>query len=182
MPLKGYRTLLFNLVLAIGAIAGHAIAPDQAAHAVDLALMLGGAAGNIGLRLITTTPFGKAVVDSAERFIQLRPDAVEEINDAVTAAFAAHGTPLVAMPAGAPDTDLVALAQSITGMRATIEGVHAQMAGALTAAQAQVAAAMPALPNTPREQTQGAAAILQPPQPEPGPSASPPAAVVVVQP
>jgi hypothetical protein len=169
MPvLKGYRTLLFNAVMAIATVTGHVLVPATATSLVDLVMLLGASTGNILLRLITTTPFGRAAVEVAEQVVKLHPDVLAALGDAVTDAVqvAMHDTvsgpaPLSEPPP--PDTDLVALASHITGALATVQSVHAQMAAALSAANVQVADALPvALAPAPADPTPQPAPVPQP--------------------
>lgn len=150
MPaMKGYRTLLFNVVMAIAAVTGHVLVPATAANLVDLVMLLGASLGNILLRLVTTTPFGKAAVEAAEQMVKLHPDVLAELAGAVTDAVQAAMVPIPAtleaqhFDPAPPGTDLVALAQHITGALATVQAVHAQMAASLVAANSQVSAALP---------------------------------------
>jgi hypothetical protein len=152
MSPKGYRTILFNLVLAAAAAANHAVSPETAAHVVDLVLLLGASAGNMALRVITTTPVGKAAIDAVQQFTTLHPDAVHQLGDAIDTAvkaqLSARGLDLPAAPPP-PDCDLVAMATAIAAARDQVLATHARMTAALSAAQSQVGAALPAAPTSP---------------------------------
>ena len=57
--LKGWRTLAFNLLIAVGAAAGTITGEMSTETAIKVILI---AAVNAGLRFITTTPVGKGDV------------------------------------------------------------------------------------------------------------------------
>jgi hypothetical protein len=57
--LTGYRTILFNLAMAVVALTGHTVSPDLLNTYLD-GLIAAWVLGAILLRAITTTPVGRA--------------------------------------------------------------------------------------------------------------------------
>lgn len=58
--LKGYRTILFNIVMLIAGIMGEELAPETANDLVEAFLVVW-AAGNAFLRWITDSPIGEKI-------------------------------------------------------------------------------------------------------------------------
>ena len=56
--MKGYRTLIFNLIMVIVGLTGAELSPETAKKTAEAFVTLWGA-GNIVLRSVTTTPLGK---------------------------------------------------------------------------------------------------------------------------
>ena len=56
--MKGYRTIAFNVLMAIVAVTGANVAPEQVETVVTVGALIW-AAGNAALRAVTNTKIGK---------------------------------------------------------------------------------------------------------------------------
>ncbi|BAE49271.1 hypothetical protein [Paramagnetospirillum magneticum] len=145
--MKGYRTVIFNVLMGVVSLVGLQVSPDTVQHWAGLvvgAWMVGG----IVLRFITTTPaFKTAMPVEVQQLAQLiaanlpggtaEPTAVADL------------TPIPAPAEGAatitgPPGDLVALATEISQALSTIQLVHDQAMGNLAQAHQAVSSALPA--------------------------------------
>jgi putative Mn2+ efflux pump MntP len=148
--MKGYRTIVFNLIMGVGAAIGLQIAPDAAQHwaTIVIVVWMGGA---LLLRFLTTTPAFKTLPPDVQRVAseiagsvptgKVLYSAVSAVDSALSAAAPATGGATIT----GPPADLVGLATSITNALATVQAVHAQVAAALSAGKDAVGAALPAV-------------------------------------
>ncbi len=158
--MKGYRTILFHLIMGTAGVIGLQIAPDTAQHwaVIGVFVWMG---GGVTLRFLTDTPAFKALPPEVRQMADLVADAAPTLRtpeDGAGKTMAADGTDAATATASDPPADLVQLAASITSALATVQAVHAQVTTALQAAHTAVGAALPASLNLP----QGAPAAPQP--------------------
>ncbi|MDA8230361.1 MAG: hypothetical protein M0006_03390 [Magnetospirillum sp.] len=148
--MKGYRTLIFNLAMALSGMLGYHLAPDVAAHYADL-FLFAITAGNAALRFVTDTPVGHALLpSSAAVSLERLADAVAERMPRFDPAAIAALIPAAAAPPPASDFDFAGLADSlgkaIDGLRAAHIAVTAALppAGECPAPQAAASGSQPA--------------------------------------
>ncbi len=133
--LKGYRTIIFNLIMGAASMAGLTLDPAHALAWAGTAVTVW-AVGGILLRVVTDSPVFRAdfptltaIAAEAETVMPVLPEGVSAI-----------GT--LKIPA-APD-DLVGLAHFVTDALHTVQSIHDELVPKLRDAATKVAVAMPA--------------------------------------
>jgi len=147
---KGYRVILFNLIMGVAGLVGLNIAPAQAQIWVT-GLIVSWAFGGVALRFVTNTPVFQKLSPEGQKVVEQIIADAPKVGDLATQAGEQPDT-------DAPE-DLVSMANSILSTLKTVQGLHDQVFGALKQANDQVTAAFPA--------GQGAAPQAQP-QPQNG--------------
>ena len=137
--MKGYRTLLFNLIAAVAGLIGVHLAPATVGCYADL-IVLVLAAGNAVLRFVTTTPVGRSQHPGAEVSLSEIAEAVArrlpKIDPAEIAALLP--APVIAGPANAaPAVDFAAVAESLAKALDGVQAAHAAVTAALPPPVAQ---------------------------------------------
>ena len=158
--LVGYRTVLFNIIMAVASMVGLNISPDMATHFAGVLIVVW-AAGGILLRFVTSTP----------AFASSHPQTVELANEiaANLPKMFPDGSETTTVVPQAPATgtantgqpDIVAMATDVTNALAVAQHAFDTVYGHLVAATSTVSAAQPQ------------AIIASDLQPEPNPAPAP---------
>ena len=162
--MKGYRTIVFNLIMAFASLVGLQLAPETALQWAGIAVVIW-AVGGVLLRVITTTPAFQRVLppevaELAGLIVANAPKVAEPFEAGVEKPSTDDPASGGATITGPPE-DLISLATSITNALSTVQAVHARVTSALQAAHSAVGAALPT-----------AVIAAAPPTPEPAPAAA----------
>ncbi len=131
--LKGYRTIIFNLIMGAASMAGLTLDPAHALAWAGTAVTVW-AVGGILLRVVTDSPVFRA------DFPKLAAVAAE----AETVMPAPPGVDMSALKIPAAPDDLVGLAHFVTDALHTVQSIHDELVPKLQDAATKVAVAMPA--------------------------------------
>jgi hypothetical protein len=138
---KGYRTIAFNLFALVAGLLGLHLTVDN----VNMWLDLGAAlipAGNIILRMFTTTAFGRKVAQDVAS-VGLHPDTIRDLAGTIATAVANALPPPPVVTSGAavvekPVIDLSAVAEAMANALGAMQQAHAAVAAAVTVSSTAV--------------------------------------------
>jgi hypothetical protein len=139
---KGYRTIVLNLVALVAGLLGLHLTMDN----VNMWLDLGAAlfpVGNIVLRMFTNTAVGQKVSEDMAS-VGLHPDTIRDLATTIATAVANALLPPVttsgAAPLEAPSVDFGAVAKALGSALESLSAVHTAITAAATPAIPPVAA------------------------------------------
>ena len=133
--MKGYRTIAYNVIALVAGLLGLHLSMDN----VNMWLDLGAAlfpAGNIVLRMFTTTPFGQQVVELTHIF-KMDSDDISLLAGAVAAALPPPPVAILSStadpsPVPLPAIDLSAVVTALGAAMDAVAQAHAAVSAATT--------------------------------------------------